>query len=124
MLSSGRKGHEFDTESEEFHIDKKFTAFEERILSEKRGNRPEKKMNANADSTNSDDWRAFEDDAASVPSTANVNETSWANFSVRLLDLVLAGRGGTLRILVWSLFTHILSPILVFLYDLLILNIC
>lgn len=109
MLSSGRKGHEFDTESEEFHIDKKFTAFEERILSEKRGNRPEKKMNAHADSTNSDGWKAFEDDATPVPSTANVDETSWANFSVRLLDLVLAGRGGTLRILVWDLFTHISS---------------
>lgn len=106
-LSSGRKGHEFDRDSEEFHIDKKFTAFEERILSEKRANRPDTKMKANVESANSDDWRAFEDDAAPVPSTANVDESSWANFSVRLLDLVLAGRGGTLGILVWDLFTQI-----------------
>lgn len=81
--SRASEGLMFDTDTEEAYIDKKFTAFEERILSVKRGNRQEKFKSENAQSSEND-WRPFDEDATTPPSTQGVTESGWANFSVSL----------------------------------------
>lgn len=84
--SSASTGLMHDDDTDEYHSDKKFTAFEERILSEKRGSRTEKTKNGNGEST-TNDWRAFDDDTGSFISNQNAAESNWADFSVSKLIL-------------------------------------
>jgi len=82
--SSASTGLMLGDDTDEYHTDKKFTAFEERILSEKRGIRQEKSKNGNGESTASE-WRAFEDDAGTVSPKQNATDSNWANFLVSAL---------------------------------------
>lgn len=83
--SSASTGLMFDDDADGYHSEKKFNAFEERILSEKRGNRQEKSKSFNGASTNSE-WRAFEDDTPGTFSPKqtqkNATDSKWADFSV------------------------------------------
>lgn len=79
--SSASTGLMLDDDTDEYHSDKKFTAFEERMRSEKRGNRQEKSKNGNGESTTSE-WRAFEDDTGTFSPKRNATDSNWADFSV------------------------------------------
>lgn len=83
--SSASDGLMFDTDTDEYQVEKKFTAFEERILSEKRGNRQEKSRNDNGGNSTSD-WRAFEDNTSTFSPKQGAKESNWADFSVSILE--------------------------------------
>ncbi|KAG0611697.1 hypothetical protein M758_7G159100 [Ceratodon purpureus] len=78
--SSASDGLMFDTDTDDYHVEKKFTAFEERILSEKRGSRQEKSRDVNEDNSTSE-WRAFEDDTSTFSPKRNATDSNWADFS-------------------------------------------
>lgn len=83
-LSSASDGLMLDTDTDDYHVEKKFTAFEERILSEKRGTRQEKSRNVNEGNSTSD-WRAFEDDTPTFSPKQSATDSNWADFSVIIL---------------------------------------
>ena len=84
--SSASAGLMFDTDTDDYHTEKKFTAFEERILSEKRGNRQEKPRDVNEGNSTSD-WRAFDDDTPTFSPKQNATDSNWADFSVSILNV-------------------------------------